>query len=58
MSATPWIVPLSTMFLVSGCGTYVPEIQDFGDKAAGQQLVQSIVYNVTCEVQDAFNRIL
>jgi hypothetical protein len=57
MSATPWIVPLSTMFLVSGCGTYVPEIQDFGDKAAGQQLVQSIVYNVTCEVQDAFNRI-
>ena len=38
-------------------GSYVPEIQDFGDQTAGQQLVQSIIYNVTCEVQDAINNI-
>jgi hypothetical protein len=40
-------------FVITGCGLYVPEIQDFGDKVTGQQLVQSITYNVTCEVQDA-----
>lgn len=42
---------------MSGCGLYVPEIQDFGDQTKGQQLVQSIVYNVTCEVQDAIDNI-
>lgn len=39
---------------LSGCGTYVPEIQDFpASPAQGQLLVQSIVQNVTCEVQNA-----
>ena len=42
---------------VSSCGLYVPEIQDFGDQTKGQQLVQSIIYNVTCEVQDAIDGI-
>jgi hypothetical protein len=36
---------------------YTPEIQDFGDQRAGQQLVQSIIYNVTCEVRDAVDDI-
>jgi hypothetical protein len=55
--STKGILLLASAFALSGCGTFVPEIQDFGDKVTGQQLVQSIVYNVTCEVQDAFDRI-
>lgn len=47
------LLPLAFTTLVGGCGTYLPEIQDFGDKASGQQLVESIAYNVTCEVRDA-----
>jgi hypothetical protein len=43
--------------MLVGCGTSVPEIQDIGDSAAGQQLVQAIVTNITCEVQDGVNRI-
>ncbi|HEY2619140.1 MAG TPA: hypothetical protein VGI78_17500 [Acetobacteraceae bacterium] len=43
--------------MLVGCGTSVPEIQDIGDSAAGQQLVQAIVTNITCEVQDGINRI-
>ena len=31
--------------------------QDFGAKVTGQQLVHSITYNVTCEVQDAVYKI-
>ena len=50
------VITLATAF-VGGCGLYVPEIQDFGDQSAGNQLVQSIVYNVTCEVQDAVDGI-
>jgi hypothetical protein len=43
---------------LAGCGTFVPSIQELAaDKVAGQQLVQSIVYNVHCEVQDAIDRI-
>lgn len=43
---------------LSACGTYVPAIQENGaDAVSGQQLVQSIVYNVTCEVQDAVDAI-
>jgi hypothetical protein len=57
MSAMRWIVPLGAAYCVGGCGLYVPEIQDFGDKAAGQQLVESIAYNVTCEVQDAIDKV-
>jgi hypothetical protein len=29
-----------------GCGTYVPEIQDFGDSVEGQRLVQAIIFNI------------
>ena len=42
--------------LLAGCGTYVPDIQEFpGGPAAGQQLVTAIVGNVKCEVQDAID---
>jgi hypothetical protein len=58
MSAMRWVVSTAASFLVGGCGLYVPEFQEFpADKVTGQQLVQSIVYNVTCEVQDAIYRI-
>ncbi len=51
------IVSLLTIFLAD-CGTYVPEIQDPpGDKVGGQQLVNLIIYNVTCEVRDALDDI-
>lgn len=47
--------PLTLLALqLTGCGLYVPEFQENPfDKVGGQQLVQSIVYNITCEVQDA-----
>jgi hypothetical protein len=57
MSASRWIVLSIVGFVITGCGLYVPEIQDFGDKVSGQQLVHSITYNVTCEVQDAIYKI-
>ena len=40
--------------LLAGCGTYVPNIQEFpGDSTTGNQLVQAIVTNIKCELQDA-----
>lgn len=42
---------------LAGCGASVPEIQDIGDDVAGQQLVQAIVTNITCEVQDSVNAV-
>jgi hypothetical protein len=49
-----WAMPLGVALILSGCGTYVPEIQEFPANAlSGQQLVDLIVFNVKCEVQDA-----
>jgi hypothetical protein len=53
MFTVRWILLAIAPAYVSGCDLYVPEIQDFGDQTTGQQLVQSIIYNITCEVQDA-----
>jgi hypothetical protein len=51
-------ISVAVALAVSSCGTYVPPIQEYGlDKVAGQQLVQSIVYNVTCEVRDAIDKL-
>ena len=49
-------LPALPAFLLAlgGCGTYVPEIQEPpGDSVSGQQLVDEIVHNIRCEVQDA-----
>jgi len=44
---------------LGGCGTYVPGQQEIpGDVAGGQLLVQALVNNVTCEVQDAINDVI
>lgn len=47
-------MPLGIALTLGACGTYVPEIQEFpGKPADGQLLVQAIVTNVACEVQNA-----
>lgn len=51
------IVILSSTILLASCGLYVPEIKDFGNATSQQQLIQSIIYNVTCEAQDAIDGI-
>jgi hypothetical protein len=40
---------------LGGCGTYVPEIQDFGDPDVGRVYVSDIVRNIRCNVSDAIN---
>jgi hypothetical protein len=50
---------LAVAIMLTGCGTYVPGIQEItGDSAAGQEIVQAIVQNVTCEVQNAVNAVI
>jgi hypothetical protein len=45
---------IAIALMLGGCGTYVPEIQEFpATPLDGQQLVDSIAFNVTCEVRDA-----
>ena len=52
---------LAAFVLLDGCGTYVPEIQDFGDSApgdishAGQVYVAEIVENIHCSISKAIN---
>jgi hypothetical protein len=46
-------VPICVAATLTGCGTFVPEIQDFGGAIEGQRFVQAIVTNVTCEMQNA-----
>ena len=42
------------ILLLGGCGTYVPNIQEFpGDTVDGQLFVQKIVQNINCEITDA-----
>jgi hypothetical protein len=56
MSSLRAAVALSALFTfgLAGCGTYVPEIQEFpADALTGQQFVNLIIFNVTCEVRDA-----
>ncbi|MEA2988787.1 MAG: hypothetical protein QOG83_1498 [Alphaproteobacteria bacterium] len=53
MSAMRLALPALVGATLTGCGTFVPEIQDFGDAVEGQRFVQAIVTNVTCEVQNA-----
>jgi hypothetical protein len=46
-------VPFLLGGLLAGCGLRVPEIAESGDRVAGQQLVQAILINITCELRDA-----
>jgi hypothetical protein len=43
-------------FLLSGCGTYVPDTQDFpGNQGDQQLLVEAVVQSVHCEVSNAIS---
>jgi len=56
-SRVVWSVAVSG--LLGGCGTYVPEIQDFpGTSVDGQLLVKEIVRNVHCEVKRAVTYVI
>jgi hypothetical protein len=47
------------LLLLTGCGTYVPGLEEPLQSAAdGQQLVQAIVNNVDCEIRDAVGEVL
>jgi hypothetical protein len=59
MLAIRWLVPLGATLFMGGCGTYVPEIQEFpGDSVDGQLFVNAIVENVNCEIADAVNYVV
>ena len=48
--ALPLIIGIAMM--VTGCGTYVPEIQEIPG-ADSERLVQAIVGSTKCEIKDA-----
>jgi len=48
------IIPLVAAILLGGCGTYVPDIQEFpGSTVDGQLFVKKIVENINCEITEA-----
>jgi hypothetical protein len=52
------VIALGIITAVAGCGYVTPELQENrGDIVAGQQLVDSIGYNIKCEIQDAVHNI-
>jgi hypothetical protein len=53
MSAIRFALPILLAGLSTGCGLRVPEIAESGDRVEGQQLVQAILINITCELRAA-----
>jgi hypothetical protein len=52
-------IPFMTSLLIGGCGTYVPGLEEpLSSPADGQQLVQSIVQNIDCEIRNAIGDII
>ena len=47
------VVPLFLVGVLAGCGLRIPEIAESGDRVEGQQLVQAILINITCELRGA-----
>lgn len=44
---------------VAGCGTYVPNIQEFpGDTVDGQLFVKQILHNINCEITNAVRYVI
>jgi hypothetical protein len=61
MPASVHVLPLIICIglLLTGCGTYVPEIQEISsDQADGQLLVQAIVRSIHCEIKDAVTYVI
>ena len=42
----------------TGCGTYVPEFQEFGDQPQGQALIQAIVRSIHCELRNTVSYVI
>jgi hypothetical protein len=53
MSAMRFALSILLAGLSTGCGLRVPEIAESGSRVEGQQLVQAILINITCELRDA-----
>ena len=52
-------LPLMASLLVTGCGTYVPGLEEpLSSRVDGQLLVQSIVQNIDCEIRNAIGDII
>ena len=52
------VMALGVITAFTGCGYVTPELQENrADIVAGQQLVDSIAYNIKCEIQDAVSKI-
>jgi hypothetical protein len=54
-------VTLLMIFMLTGCGLFVPEIRDFpngGSYASNNALVQAIVRSIHCELEDAVTKVL
>ncbi len=50
-----FVVPFLFGGILAGCGLRVPEIAESGNRVEGQQLVQAILINITCELRGAVN---
>ncbi len=55
MSAMRFVAPFLLGGILAGCGLRVPEIAESGSRVEGQQLVQAILINITCELRGAVN---
>jgi hypothetical protein len=52
-------VPTYITFMIAGCGTFVPEIQEFpGSSVDGQLLVHAIVNSIHCEIRNAVTYVI
>jgi hypothetical protein len=52
------VMALGIITAFTGCGYVTPELQENrADIVAGQQLVDSIAYNIKCEIQDSVDKI-
>jgi len=52
-------LPLAISLLVTGCGTYVPGLEEpLNSPVDGQLLVQAIAQNIDCEIRNAIGDII
>jgi hypothetical protein len=59
MSTTRFSGAVAVALLLSGCGTYVPDIQDFpATQAQGETLVKAIVTSINCEIGNAVKSVI
>lgn len=58
MSAMRTVVLASVLVTLAGCGTYVPDIEDFPSGPENRnRFIRGIVTNITCELRDAVAKV-